>query len=82
MGTEDSQSSGRSPLVVVLVLLMFAILLVAGAVVVYVAYPHRGEEVPGAPWLGEAMQRGVDTVGDLLDRPVDPSHDDREHARR
>lgn len=54
---------------VVLVLLMLAILLVAGAVVVYVAFPHRGEEVPGAPWLGEAVKRGVDTVGDLLERP-------------
>ena len=52
---------------VVLVLLMVAILLVAGAVVVYVAFPHRGEEVPGAPWLGEAVKRGVDTVGDVIE---------------
>jgi hypothetical protein len=56
---------------VVLVLLMLAILVIAGAVVVYVAYPHRGEEVPVAPWLGDAMKRSVDTVGDLLDRPGD-----------
>ncbi|HEX2895186.1 MAG TPA: hypothetical protein VHO29_14405 [Marmoricola sp.] len=54
---------------VVLVLLMVAILLVAGAVVLYVAFPHRDEEVPGAPWLGEAVKRGVDTVGELLERP-------------
>ena len=77
---------------VVLVLLMLAILLAAGAVVVYVAFPHRGEEVPGAPWLGEAMQRGVDTVGDLLEVPgewveerlSDRSSDTREgaHAHR
>jgi hypothetical protein len=74
--------------VVVLVLLMLAILLVAGAVVVYVAFPHRGEEVPGAPWLGEAVKRGVDTVGDLLERPgealderlADRSGDARTHA--
>jgi len=64
---------------VVLVLLMLVILVVAAAVVVYVAYPHRGEEVPGAPWLGDAMKRGVDTVGDLLDRPAaererEPTH--------
>lgn len=52
-----------------MVLLMLVILLAAGAVVVYVAFPHRGEEVPGAPWLGEAVQRGVDTVGDLLEVP-------------
>ncbi|MBM9460432.1 hypothetical protein JK386_11000 [Nocardioides sp. zg-536] len=34
-------------------------LLVAGLVVVYVAYPHRGEQVPGLPWLGKAMQRAA-----------------------
>jgi hypothetical protein len=60
----------------VLALLMVLILVIAGAVVLYVAFPHRGEEVPGAPWLGDAMQRGVDTIGDLLERPAD----DRDHA--
>jgi hypothetical protein len=64
--------------VTVLVLLMLAILLVAGAIVLYVAFPHRGEEVPGAPWLGDAMQRGVDSIGDLIDRPA--PDDDREHS--
>jgi hypothetical protein len=66
----------------VLGLLMMLILVIAGAVVLYVAYPHRGEEVPGAPWIGEAMKRGVDTVGDLLERPADQgSHAaEREHA--
>lgn len=59
-------------------LLMVLILVIAGAVVLYVAFPHRGEEVPGAPWLGEAMQRGVDTFGDLLDRPA--GAEDREHS--
>jgi hypothetical protein len=63
---------------IVLVLLMVVILLAAGAVVVYVAFPHRGEEVPGAPWLGDALQRGVDTVGDLLDRPAEDR--EREHS--
>jgi hypothetical protein len=60
---------------ILLVLLMLLILVVAGAVVVYVAFPHRGEEVPVAPWLGDAMKRGVDTVGDLIEWPAD----DREH---
>jgi hypothetical protein len=58
---------GKDHVVVVLLLLMLGILLVAGAVVVYVAFPHRGEEVPGAPWLGEAVKRGVDTVGDVIE---------------
>ena len=42
-----------------IVLAMIAILAIAGAVVVYVAYPHRGEEVPHTPWVGEAMRKGV-----------------------
>jgi len=66
---------GKDAAMIVLVLLMVAILLMAGAVVLYVAFPHRGEEVPGAPWLGEAMKRSVDTVGDLLERPAG----EREH---
>jgi hypothetical protein len=62
----------------VLGLLMVLILVIAGAVVLYVAYPHRGEDVPGAPWLGDAMQRGVDSIGELLDLPA--SHEDHEHT--
>ncbi len=34
---------------------MLLVLVLAGAVVAYVAFPHRGQQVPGAPWLGEAM---------------------------
>ncbi len=45
-----------------IVLMMLGILLVAGVVVVYVAFPHRGEDIPGAPWLGEAMNRAADAV--------------------
>ena len=44
----------------VVVLTMLVVLVIAGLVVVYVAYPHRGEEMPGAPWLGDAMTRAVD----------------------
>jgi len=51
-----------------LVLAMMAILVVAAAVVVYVAYPHRGEDVPVAPWVGEAMKRGVDALPTLEDQ--------------
>jgi hypothetical protein len=48
-----------------IVLAMIAILAIAAAVVVYVAYPHRGEEVPHTPWVGEAMRRGVDALPTL-----------------
>lgn len=63
----------------VLALLMLVILAIAGGVVLYVAYPHRGEDVPVAPWLGDAIQRGVETVGDLLEAPASR---EREHADR
>ncbi len=42
-----------------LVVAMVAILLLSIAVVTYVAYPHRGREVPQVPWLSDAMRKGV-----------------------
>jgi hypothetical protein len=45
-------------LIPVLVALLVIVVL-AGTVVVYVAYPHRGEDVPNAPWVGDALRRGV-----------------------
>jgi hypothetical protein len=62
----------------VIALLMLVTLVIAGVVVVYVAYPHRGEDVPGAPWLGDAMKRGVDSVGELIDLP---GHESDRHSR-
>ena len=44
------------------VISMLAILAIAGLVVLYVAYPHRGEDVPAAPWLGTAMSRATDAA--------------------
>jgi hypothetical protein len=51
-----------------MLLILLLSLALAGAVVVYVAYPRRGEEVPHVPWLGDAMKRGVaslPTIGNL-----------------
>ena len=45
-----------------ILLAMLVILTVAVLVVVYVAYPHRGEEMPNAPWVGEALKRTVDAM--------------------
>ena len=50
-----------------IVLTMLLILLVAAAIVVYVAYPHRGEEMPVVPQLGDAMRKGVDSLPTLED---------------
>lgn len=41
---------------------MLLVLAVAAAVVLYVAYPHRGEELPVAPRVGQAMSRTVDSL--------------------
>ena len=55
------------------VIAMLVVLVVAGLVVVYVAYPHRGEEVPAAPWLGQAMTRATVAAPVLV-----PEYDDSE----
>lgn len=46
-------------------------LVVSGFVVLYVAYPHRGEQVPGVPWLGDAMARAVDAAPVIEDTERD-----------
>ena len=44
------------------VIVMVLILVVAGLVTAYVAYPHRGEQMPAAPWLGDAMARAAEAA--------------------
>ncbi len=56
-------------------LAMLAIALLAGLVVVYVAYPHRGRAVPSAPWLGDALSRGVRRLPTLANQ--ESQHDAR-----
>ncbi|KRF17848.1 hypothetical protein ASG90_05795 [Nocardioides sp. Soil797] len=50
-----------------IVLMMLVILLLAGVVVLYVAYPHRGESVPRAKWVGDALQKSVDAMPTIKD---------------
>jgi hypothetical protein len=45
-----------------IIITMGVIVVLAGLVVLYVAFPHRGEEVPAAPWLGDAMSRAVEAA--------------------
>ena len=59
-----------------IVITMLVIVVVAGLVVAFVAFPHRGEEMPGAPWLGEAMDRASGAVP-----TIDPEQDERARAR-
>lgn len=49
-----------------IVIVMIVILVLAGVVLAYAAWPARGEEVPGAPWLGEALEKVADAAP-LLD---------------
>jgi hypothetical protein len=60
--------------VLAVVIVMVLILLLAGAVAAYVAYPHRGEELPVAPWLGEVMERAADAAP-----LIEPEYEDSNH---
>ncbi|MFP5253320.1 MAG: hypothetical protein ACLGH4_05945 [Actinomycetes bacterium] len=57
-----------------IVIAMLAILVIAAAVVVYVAYPHRGEEVPHTPWVGDAMRKGVEALPTLHNQRARDEH--------
>jgi hypothetical protein len=48
--------------VLAIVIVMLVTVLVGGIVLAYVAFPHRGEDLPVAPVLGEAMKKGVDSL--------------------
>jgi len=57
---------------VFLVVSMLFILVVCGLIAVYVAYPSRGEQTPGAPWLGEALGRAAQRFQTLDETDADP----------
>jgi hypothetical protein len=56
---------------------MLGIILLAGLVMLYVAYPHRGEEVPNAPWVGDAMRKGVNLLPTLDNQSDEQKYDTR-----
>jgi hypothetical protein len=58
--------------VLFIVIAMLSSLVVAGLVIVYVAFPHRGEKVPAVPWLGEAMGRAADAAPVLDEEETEP----------
>jgi hypothetical protein len=63
-----------------LVVAMLVVLVLAGLVVVYVAFPHRGEDIPYFGWLGRLLRKGVDTAPTLDntadDFPAGPGADE------
>jgi hypothetical protein len=48
--------------VLFIVISMLVIVAVAGLVVTFVAFPHRGEDIPGASWLGDGMAKAADAL--------------------
>jgi len=77
-GTAASPSlepSGDVSRVIWILFAMLGIILLAGLVVVYVAFPHRGEEVPNAPWVGEAMRKGVNLLTTLDNQSDEQKYD-------
>jgi hypothetical protein len=66
-------------LVFPILLAMIGIVLLAALVVVYVAYPHRGEEVPNLPWVGEAMRKGVQRLPTLDNLSDEQKYDTSAH---
>ena len=53
----------------ILVVLLLALGL-AAVIMLYVAYPYRGEETPLTPLLGNAMRRGVESMPTLDPEPM------------
>jgi hypothetical protein len=48
--------------VLTIAFVMIGILVLAGLVVLYVAFPHRGEDVPAVPWVGDVMRKGASAL--------------------
>lgn len=55
----------------VIVITMLLCLFVSGLVVLYVAYPHRGERMPAVPWFGDALGRAADAAPVLGEEEVE-----------
>ena len=45
---------------------LLAVLVIAGLVTAYVAYPDRGEDIPYASWLSDVMVKARDKAQDKL----------------
>lgn len=54
-----------------LVVSMVVCLIVASIVVLYVAYPSRGERLPVVPWLGEAMGKVAESAPTIHEDELD-----------
>lgn len=53
----------------IMLLIVFITLAVAGVILLYVAYPYRGETMPWRPEIGDALKRRVDAFPTLDSQP-------------
>jgi hypothetical protein len=87
IGTDDSSTTRRPALgevftVLSILLTMFVIVLMAGLIVLYVAYPHRGEHMPHTPWVGEAMRKGVSMLPTLDNQSDEQKYQSQERVEQ
>jgi heme/copper-type cytochrome/quinol oxidase subunit 2 len=84
--TADSSTTRRPAwegfTVLSILLTMFVIVLMAGLIVLYVAYPHRGENMPHTPWVGEAMRKGVSMLPTLDNQSDEQKYQSRERVEQ
>ena len=57
-----------------IVIAMLVSLVAASLVVLYVAYPHRGEKMPAASWFGDALGKAADAVPVIDEDEADLLH--------
>jgi hypothetical protein len=58
-------------------LTMLTILVLAGAVATYVAFPRRGAALPAVPWVGDALERAVEALPTLSNAGARGAREDR-----
>jgi hypothetical protein len=58
-------------------LTMSIILVLAGAVATYVAFPRRGAAIPAVPWVGDALDRAVESLPTLHNAGARGLHEGR-----
>ncbi len=58
-------------------LTMLMILVLAGAVATYVAFPRRGAATPALPWVGDALDRAVEALPTLHNAGARSAHEGR-----
>ena len=82
MASAVTPNLGSCSALIWILLAMSASSLLAGLVVLYVAYPHRGEEVPNAPWVGDAMRKGVNLLPTLDNQTDEQKYDARPREKQ